>query len=1475
MAAHIFISHTSKDDAFVKELREKLAAHKLTVWDDAHKLRGGDRLKPEVSAAIETARKFIVVLSQNAIESDWVFDEINQALAVEQARKAEGYNVIPLLLPDFKAAMLKRLKVFPDERLGISIAPGPNGLADAMPQILAALGKELPADAAPPAAVAENPVAELLLELRNLKVETDDGKTRAKAEATLTFQPPEAGAREVKSEPFFFTSPLGPIESDDLRWYLEKFYQWPIGQFKERGERIAKQLPDWGRLLYQAALETESAQEALRGWLDSASKAERRFSVEVSDKLPSGSPPEAITSAKEAATLLLSLPWELLHDERGFLFHGKHAVRVRRRLPNNVKFEDFERKLPIRVLLVSPRPEDDSAAYIDHRVSSQPLVEAIETLGETVSLTILQTPTFPALQQALRRAQFDVVHFDGHGVFDPRVGLGKLCFEAPDQDDQLHNRKSELIDAERLAAVMRDHRIPLVFLEACQSAKTDDDPTASVAAKLLEQGVVSVVAMTHSVLVETARRFVKEFYRELAEGARIGAAMLAGQQALHADTRRGAIAGAGEFHLQDWFVPVLYQERQDPSLVRQRLSAAALEDVAVRRKFNLGELPDAPEHRFIGRSRELLALERLLLTEPYAVIRGVGGEGKTTLAVELARWLVRTNRFRRTAFVSLEQYSDAKGMADTIGRQLVGAGYSAGGHSDWRAAMLPIKRELKDKPTIIVVDNVESLFSPTKTHEEARRDENDSGETSGSSAESTKATEPSSSLRDPSCDFVGEVFLFCQALLDAHPATRIVFTSRELLPRPFARRDRVIPLDRLSREYAVELVSRVMKRREYDEQGNTPTDIAELVEAVNRHARALTLLAHEVKASGVRSTTDNLRRLMIRLEKDHPGERENSLYASVALSLRRLPLDLGQQVKALAVFHGGAHLGVLWVMLGVPLEAVDLLATALIEVGLAEMMDYSHLRLDPALPNYLLAQMDAAKLPSLTARWAESMRALTGFLYQQRSQDAQLAQQLTLLELPNLLALLTVAVDTLPPERVVDLAGRIEDLLTPLGRPQALAQAVSVRATAARRLGAWSHAQVQNASNNINRLLEQGAMPEAFAAAQQLLARCQSAGADAYPEAAYDSAMAYFLIGEVLQTGGAAEEALVQLAEGQRRFQTLADTGEPSAIQMTAVAIIHIADCLRDLGRLDEALAGYQDCSERATKLGNQRLLANNKERIGTVRLIQNRYTEALEAHSEARGIFERLGEPGTVARSWHRIGMIHSKTEHFEQAEYAYRQALAINVRHKFVADEAINLGQLGILYSEMGLLEEAVKFCRQAVEIHASLQDQWHEGSARSNLAYTLIKLQRYDEARRELHRAIECSKTLGHAAKPWKTWEFLHDLEQATSHAQAAAEARGQAVTTYLAYRRADGESQAPTAPLYALVAQALGAGTPDALTAAAAQLAEGAQAAITASFTALLDKLQAVLRGERDPALAADPALSFWDVVELQLLLEGLG
>ena len=138
------------------------------------------------------------------------------------------------------------------------------------------------------------------------------------------------------------------------------------------------------------------------------------------------------------------------------------------------------------------------------------------------------------------------------------------------------------------------------------------------------------------------------------------------------------------------------------------------------------------------------------------------------------------------------------------------------------------------------------------------------------------------------------------------------------------------------------------------------------------------------------------------------------------------------------------------------------------------MMGYCHLRLDPALPSYLLREMSEAEQEETRARWAEAMKQLTAFLYEQQFKDAELAARLTLLELPNLMAMLVWMHDKATPEQVVDLAEGVESLLSKLGRPQALAQATQVREQAAQRLGEWGHAQYTAESADIDRLMERG-----------------------------------------------------------------------------------------------------------------------------------------------------------------------------------------------------------------------------------------------------------------------------------------------------------------------------------------------------------------------------------------------------------------
>jgi tetratricopeptide (TPR) repeat protein len=1453
----LFLSHSSQDDGFVRELQRTLGDFAQDVWVDSRELRGGDPLWTDIQKAIEDASAYLIVVSTHSLQSKWVGKELRHALAVQQQRGEDRYPVIPLSLNGTKLGVLEEF--FGEEPVYLAVSSAAGGVESALHAILVALGKRLAAEVALAPQPEPEPLEELVLELTDLKFHEQDGVRRASGRARLVYEPAAARQESVHSaQSWRFIAPIGPIEAEDLRWYLEKFAIWPSEYFRTRAAAVEENLVKWGQLLHRAALPVAHTSNVMQAWARIDDVADRRFSVQVDATLEAGAPDADVDAARECATLLLGLPWELLHDNRAFLFQGAKPVRVRRRLPSTRVLDVPVVATPIRILLVTARPEDDACGYIDHRASALPLVEAMEALGGLVRIHVLAPPTVTALREEIDRARragepYHVVHFDGHGVYDRRSGLGGLCFEDPRDVGKLEQRRHVVIDTNDLGPLLSEHRVPLVFLEACQSALADK-ASESVASELLKVGVASVVAMSHSVLVETARRFVEAFYDALANGDRVGDAMLQGQRVLKEDTFRGRIFGAGELRLEDWFVPVLFQEKDDPQLFRTTTTRQTQDDVKAALAARFGELPPEPETGFIGRSRELLALQRLLRQDGnarYAVIRGQGGEGKTALAAEFGRWMVRSHQIRRAVFVSVETHGYLAALIDAIGRQLV-PDYSVATFNDLEEAILPIERALTEQSTLVVVDNMESVLLPPYV-------------------------EKSEALSEEAGRELKAILELCERL-NANGDTRLVFTSREVLPAPFDTERNRRELHRLDREDAVKLIERVLNREAAGAgaAADAARDaIEQLVDAVNGHARTLALLAPALRSRGVEATRASLVQLMEEMERKFPEVREKSLFASVELSLRRMSPENRERVRALGVFHGGADLDVLRTMMQWERADVASLAVELIETGLATPHPYNHLSLNPALCPYLRRHLSDAEHETLMAGWTAAMAELIEFLRSQLSRKIEIAATLTVLELPNLFALLDHVERAYDAEATINLTSTLFSLLRGIGRPHLLDRLARARDAAVMTLGkTWNHARFEAQRTEIEQLLTRGRSREALESAKQLLERARLAGETGYPAADYDLAGACFLLADAMRSSGAAEQALPLLDEAQRRFAKVEqERPNHGAERMVSACFTARADCFLSLGRLDEAAAAYEDAIRLDEQRGSERDVAVGKGQLGTVHLMHGRYKEALEAYEEARERFTSIDEPGSVAVIWHQIGLVYEKVRRPEAAEDAYRKSLAIEVQLGNVAGQAGTLVQLGTLYDDvLDRPEHAVAFFRQAADKYVDLGDEANEGRTRNNLADTLRKLGRMDEARREVLRSIQCKEALSHAGSIWNAWNILHLIEEADGNVAAAAEAKRKAQNCYLAYRHDGGENHSRVGRICFAITEALLGG--DSTTAASIIQQIASSPDRPAWVTPFLQALDAVVRGSRDRALADIPGLHYTMAAEVLFLIETL-
>jgi hypothetical protein len=223
---------------------------------------------------------------------------------------------------------------------------------------------------------------------------------------------------------------------------------------------------------------------------------------------------------------------------------------------------------PIRVLVMISSPSDYPA--LDVEAEWKRLNESLAGLiaSGTIAIERLDDATLSVLQRRLRRAQYHIFHFIGHGEFDQTLQEGVLLLERD-------NRRGHRVGSQYLGMLLHDHdSLRLAILNACEGARSSrQDPFAGSAQCLVQQGIPAVIAMQFEIADDVASTFAHEFYGALADGLPIDAAVT--------EARKAIFAGGREV---EWATPVLYLRAPDGRIF----------DVAPPARAPKPELPSAP-----------------------------------------------------------------------------------------------------------------------------------------------------------------------------------------------------------------------------------------------------------------------------------------------------------------------------------------------------------------------------------------------------------------------------------------------------------------------------------------------------------------------------------------------------------------------------------------------------------------------------------------------------------------------------------------------------------------------------------------------------------------------------------------------------------------------------------------------------------------------------------------------------------------
>jgi hypothetical protein len=142
--ARVFISHSSKDKEFVRQLAADLTVAGHTPWLDEWEIQVGDCIVHAIGEGLAQADYVVLVLSQNSVESGWVEREWAPAYWDEIQKKQRF--LLPVMLSDCTIPLLLKTKKYADFRR--SYAAGFAQLVNAIGPILQSIeppsGQQLP-----------------------------------------------------------------------------------------------------------------------------------------------------------------------------------------------------------------------------------------------------------------------------------------------------------------------------------------------------------------------------------------------------------------------------------------------------------------------------------------------------------------------------------------------------------------------------------------------------------------------------------------------------------------------------------------------------------------------------------------------------------------------------------------------------------------------------------------------------------------------------------------------------------------------------------------------------------------------------------------------------------------------------------------------------------------------------------------------------------------------------------------------------------------------------------------------------------------------------------------------------------------------------------------------------------------------------------------------------------------------------------
>jgi tetratricopeptide (TPR) repeat protein len=175
------------------------------------------------------------------------------------------------------------------------------------------------------------------------------------------------------------------------------------------------------------------------------------------------------------------------------------------------------------------------------------------------------------------------------------------------------------------------------------------------------------------------------------------------------------------------------------------------------------------------------------------------------------------------------------------------------------------------------------------------------------------------------------------------------------------------------------------------------------------------------------------------------------------------------------------------------------------------------------------------------------------------------------------------------------------------------------------------------------------------------------------------------------------------------------------------------------MGRYELAVECYQQALAVIHEIGDMHQENALLGQLGLSLTHLGRYTEAIRCFEKALAISREIGDRHFEGYHVGNLGFVHHEMGQFKQAICYHEQALTISREIGDRRGEGYDLGHLGIANLCLGRYEQAIDFCQQALAIRREIGDKRGEGLDLGNLGAAYVGMEQYERAIAYLELAL----------------------------------------------------------------------------------------------------------------------------------------